>query len=238
MANPILRSILCSLLIWGSSFLVPHYLYAQTGWGTATSLGQNFTPKAQVPKIAMDPQGNAIAVWAQGNSTGVLSIWANRYDVKSGSWGTPALIEQNSGVATLPQIGVDNNGNAVAVWVQNDGTFNRMMANRYVAGQGWGTPQVIESNTGDADFPRVAVNGSGNAMALWKQFMPHGLALIEALLARGDLEDYHLVHAARADLCRRLGRTTEAQVSYERALGLTQQEPERRFLQRRLNELQ
>src|SRR5438552_158304 len=64
-----------------------------------------------------------------------------------------------------------------------------------------------------------------------------GLALIEALLARGDLEDYHLVHAARADLCRRLGRTTEAQVSYERALGLTRQEPERRFLQRRLNEL-
>ncbi len=65
-----------------------------------------------------------------------------------------------------------------------------------------------------------------------------GLALIEALLARGDLEDYHLVHAARADLCRRLGRTTEAQISYERALGLTQQEPERRFLRRRLNELQ
>ena len=64
-----------------------------------------------------------------------------------------------------------------------------------------------------------------------------GLALIEALLARGDLEDYHLVHAARADLCRRLGRTTEAQVSYERALGLTQQEPERRFLRRRLQEL-
>jgi RNA polymerase sigma-70 factor (ECF subfamily) len=64
-----------------------------------------------------------------------------------------------------------------------------------------------------------------------------GLTLIEAILARGDLEDYHLVHAARADLCRRLGRTTEAQVSYERALGLTQQEPERRFLQRRLQEL-
>ena len=64
-----------------------------------------------------------------------------------------------------------------------------------------------------------------------------GLALIEALLVRGDLEDYHLVHAARADLCRRLGRTAEAQVSYERALGLTQQEPERRFLERRLREL-
>jgi RNA polymerase sigma-70 factor (ECF subfamily) len=64
-----------------------------------------------------------------------------------------------------------------------------------------------------------------------------GLALIDAILSSGDLEDYHLVHAARADLCRRLGRITEARVSYERALDLTRQEPERRFLQRRLQEL-
>ncbi|MBA3493700.1 MAG: RNA polymerase subunit sigma-24, partial [Gammaproteobacteria bacterium] len=65
-----------------------------------------------------------------------------------------------------------------------------------------------------------------------------GLDLIDALLARGDLGDYHLAHSARADLCRRLGRTTEARASYERALGLTKQEPERRFLERRLAELQ
>jgi len=64
-----------------------------------------------------------------------------------------------------------------------------------------------------------------------------GLTLIDAILARGDLVDYHLAHAARADLCRRLGRTAEARASYERALGLTRQEPERRFLERRLGEL-
>jgi RNA polymerase sigma-70 factor, ECF subfamily len=64
-----------------------------------------------------------------------------------------------------------------------------------------------------------------------------GLELVDAILARGDLENYHLAHAARADLCRRLGRTAESSASYERALGLTKQEPERRFLQRRLAEL-
>jgi RNA polymerase sigma-70 factor (ECF subfamily) len=64
-----------------------------------------------------------------------------------------------------------------------------------------------------------------------------GLDLINALLARGELENYHLAHAARADLCRRLGHTAEARASYERALTLTQQEPERRFLKRRLSEL-
>jgi len=64
-----------------------------------------------------------------------------------------------------------------------------------------------------------------------------GLALIDAILVRGDLGDYHLAHSARADLCRRLGRTAEARASYERALGLARQEPERRFLKRRLGEL-
>ena len=64
-----------------------------------------------------------------------------------------------------------------------------------------------------------------------------GLALIDAILARGDLAEYHLAHSARADLCRRLGRTADARASYERALALTRQEPERRFLERRLTEL-
>jgi RNA polymerase sigma-70 factor (ECF subfamily) len=64
-----------------------------------------------------------------------------------------------------------------------------------------------------------------------------GLVLIDAILARGDLTDYHLAHAARADLCRRLGRTAEAQASYETALTLARMEPERRFLERRLFEL-
>lgn len=64
-----------------------------------------------------------------------------------------------------------------------------------------------------------------------------GLVLIDAILDRGDLLDYRLAHAARADLCRRLGRTTDARGSYERALALTRQEPERRFLERRLAEL-
>jgi RNA polymerase sigma-70 factor, ECF subfamily len=64
-----------------------------------------------------------------------------------------------------------------------------------------------------------------------------GLSLIDAILARGDLTDYHLAHAARADLCRRLGRKADARASYEMALRLARQEPERRFLERRLAEL-
>jgi RNA polymerase sigma-70 factor (ECF subfamily) len=64
-----------------------------------------------------------------------------------------------------------------------------------------------------------------------------GLALIDAILARGELADYHLAHSARAELCRRLGRTAEARAAYERALALARQGPQRRFLERRLGEL-
>jgi RNA polymerase sigma-70 factor (ECF subfamily) len=64
-----------------------------------------------------------------------------------------------------------------------------------------------------------------------------GLVLIDAILARGDLVDYYLAHSARAELNRRLGRTADARAAYERALALTQLEPEQRFLERRLGEL-
>jgi RNA polymerase sigma-70 factor (ECF subfamily) len=64
-----------------------------------------------------------------------------------------------------------------------------------------------------------------------------GLALVDAILDRGDLRNYRLAHAARADLCRRLGKTAEARASYKRALALTKQEPERRFLEKRLRSL-
>ena len=64
-----------------------------------------------------------------------------------------------------------------------------------------------------------------------------GLDLVNTILARGDLDAYHLAHAAKADLCRRLGRKAEASAAYERALSLTQQGPERHFLERRLADL-
>src|SRR5688572_27067811 len=64
-----------------------------------------------------------------------------------------------------------------------------------------------------------------------------GLTIIDGILARGDLDGYHLAHSARADLCRRLGRIADARAAYQRALELVQQEPAKRFLEKRLREL-
>ncbi len=86
-----------------------------------------------------------------------------------------------------------------------------------------------------APSPIVELN---RAVALAMRDGPRaGLERIDAILAAGDLADFHLAHAARADLCRRLGEKSKAIASYRRALELTRQEPERRFLERRLREL-
>jgi RNA polymerase sigma-70 factor, ECF subfamily len=64
-----------------------------------------------------------------------------------------------------------------------------------------------------------------------------GLKLIDSILSQAELADYHLAHAARADLCRRLGKTADAKASYQQAFAIARQEPERRFLEKRLAEL-
>jgi RNA polymerase sigma-70 factor (ECF subfamily) len=89
--------------------------------------------------------------------------------------------------------------------------------------------------TGNDASPVIALN---RAVAVAMRDGPAaGLQLIDEILKRGELKDYHLAHSARAELCRRLGRTDEARAGFERALALTRQGPERRFLERRLREL-
>lgn len=87
------------------------------------------------------------------------------------AWGTASLIEtDNAGHASDPQIVFDNNGNALAVWVQSDGTRNNIWANHYTVGTGWGTAAQIETDTGNANQAQIAIDASGNALAVWTQF--------------------------------------------------------------------
>ena len=105
-----------------------------------------------------------------------------------------------------------------------------------VAATDWGEIVGLYDVLARAD-PSPVVELNRAAAVAMRDGPAAGLALVDAILARGELEDFHLAHSARADLCRRLGRTAEARASYERALGLTRQEPQRRFLERRLREL-
>jgi hypothetical protein len=150
--------------IWANRF------GAGTGWETATLIETDNAGDASSPQVAVDAAGNTIAVWYQSDGTR-NNIWANRF-VSGIGWGTAALIEtDNAGSASFPQVAVDAEGNAIAVWWQYDGTRDNIWANRFGAGTGWGTALLIETdNAGGASFPQVAVDASGNAIAVWNQF--------------------------------------------------------------------
>jgi hypothetical protein len=143
---------------------------ASTGlWADALPLEKSDEP-ASSPRIAMDAGGNAIAIWQQYDATR-NNIYFNRYSVSSG-WGSATLLETNdSGTAVEQQISMDAAGNAVAVWQQHDGTRFNIWARRYDASAGWGVPQPIDSNDGDATVPQVALDANGNATAVWRQLV-------------------------------------------------------------------
>jgi hypothetical protein len=143
---------------------------AATGWGTAVLIEGNNAGEAGVPEIAFDANGNALAVWYQSDGSR-YNIWANRYTAATG-WGAAELIEvDNAGDAFDPQIAIDASGNALAVWRQFDDTVDNIWTNRYTAGTGWGTAELIENNNaGDATEVQIAFDASGNALAVWRQF--------------------------------------------------------------------
>ena len=103
-----------------------------------------------------------------GKLMGTDYTWS--FTTKDGDWGTAELIEtDNAGSAYSPRIAFDGSGNAIAVWYQNDGTRANITANRF-NGTSWGTAELIETdNAGHAEYPEIAFDGSGNAIAVWQQ---------------------------------------------------------------------
>lgn len=150
--------------IWANRFSA-----ASGTWGAA-QLIETESGNADAPQITLDADGNAIAVWDQSDGTR-SNIWANHFSAAGNTWGTAQLIEAESGNARAPQVALDANGNAIAVWAQSDGTRNNIWANRFSAASGtWETAQVIETEPGNAGAPQVALDASGNAIAVWEQF--------------------------------------------------------------------
>ncbi len=148
--------------------MVTRYI-AGVGWGAALPIESN-PGIANTPQIAVAAGGNAIAVWHQTGAAG-NDIWANHYDAGSDTWTGPLLLETDDTAGALnPQIAGDAAGNAVVVWKQSDGTRNNILANRYVAGVGWQGAALIETDPGTAGNPSVAMDGNGNAGAVWTQF--------------------------------------------------------------------
>jgi Bacterial Ig-like domain len=148
-----------------------HYVIG-SGWGLPISI-ESEQSSVNIVQIALDPNGNAFAVWAQGTANfGHSSIWSNRY-LAGSEWGQPTLLEQNDiAPGQAPALAVDAAGNAIVVWQHSDlsRTETDIWANRHVAGTGWTGADLIEKqNLGNANSAQVATDPSGNAIAVWKQ---------------------------------------------------------------------
>lgn len=141
---------------------------AQTGlWGTAELIELNEGDASQLD-IAADPSGNVTAVW-QMYGEGQFNVWVNRYDVNQSKWGTKRLLEtDNAGVASVPQVAMDKNGNTLALWQQHNGIERNIYSSRYNdISDTWSSPVVIDSEAGEAWLPEFAFDQQGNAQAVW-----------------------------------------------------------------------
>jgi hypothetical protein len=139
---------------------------AGSGWGVAQLIETDNAGDAFNPRVAMDSQGNAVAVWQQSDGMHT-HIGANRYMVGTG-WSTAVWIDApDASDAHTPQVSFDVQGNAVAVWQQQQGTRSSIHGNRMVAGAGWGSATPIENGSGHASAPQIASDASGQVLVVW-----------------------------------------------------------------------
>ena len=163
-----------AVAVWAQGNGIWSNRYASgTGWGVATTISSG--GGAEAPQVAMGGSGSATAVWRQLDGA-QYSIYANRYLPGTG-WGTATIIDTGAGQAGGvtgasialggPQVGMDTNGNAIAVWPQWDGGGWSIYANRYVPGTGWGTDALIENSLDNTYDPKMAMNRTGTAIVVW-----------------------------------------------------------------------
>ena len=150
--------------IWANSYMKGF------GWSTPELLETDNGGNAMRPQIAMNGDGDAIAIWYQVDSNNHWDVWANSY-MKGTGWSGPIRIESDDGGTVSPDVAIDDNGNTIAVWGQSDSASRySIWSNRYVNGVGWSVPELLETDdSGGAYHAKVAMDKNGNATAVWYQ---------------------------------------------------------------------
>jgi len=151
----------------GRNIVISHSA-PSSGWDSPQTFGAD-NRFAEFPKIAVDGAGNAFVLWLEGEAY-PNNAYVNRYSPGTG-WSSPQLIATNVGPAASTNISFDTSGNAMAVWNQSDlNNHFHVYSCLYVAGNGWGSPGVVDGNTLDSIEPALTGDGSGRFRAIWVQF--------------------------------------------------------------------
>jgi len=171
-----------AMVVWASNdafgvgFGVLMNVYNSTSgnWNAAALTVESTFSNTSAPQVAINDRGHAMVVW---ESVGSGDIQAKRWDVTNGGppfdTGLTEVIGSGSGDSDH-QIVVDFNGDALAVWTQQDGVFPNFVSNMYSkrydrATDTWGTASLLETLPGDADAPQITIDSRGNAIAVWQQ---------------------------------------------------------------------
>jgi len=118
--------------------------------------------------LAVDFQGQAVALWERDDEFGQDSLWASHYRPK-GSWSTPEMMELVVGRSSVPALAIDGKGNAIAIWEQSDNFETGIWSNSYTPDIGWGLGAQVEFSPANAYEPKVGFSADGRALAVWAQ---------------------------------------------------------------------
>jgi hypothetical protein len=141
------------------------------GWGATQLLQADATMQGYLPQIAMTEDGDALVAWSQiDKTTYIFNVASARYSARTGWKAQETLPGSDS--AGAPMLGTDERGNAIAVWTRMDPTTyqDNVFASKYSVKQGWDAPEMLQPGTDvNGNQLRLAMNSSGQAMALWKE---------------------------------------------------------------------
>lgn len=166
----ILAAAVCILqLLFTALFMLPLARGVPSGWGVPQLLEHDDTGNATNPRIALNDDRFGISAWVQSNGSRT-SIWGARL-LPGVTWQPAVLLEfDDSGDAEMPDVGIDEDGNAFVIWVQSNGSRVSVWGNRCDPSGVWEGPSLLETNdTGNATDPALAVDPSGDAFAVWAQ---------------------------------------------------------------------
>jgi hypothetical protein len=150
--------------LWGTRYV------AGAGWVSPRLIEEVNLGDALSPHVRVSSSGNTVVVWRQSDGTR-FNIWSRLYAPDVVGWRAPLLVETHDAEASEPRVALGEDGNAIAVWLQRRSTQLDVLASTLAARDtAWATAEPIEfESQGDADAPQVALDGSGNALVVWRQ---------------------------------------------------------------------
>ncbi len=173
-------------------------------WGTTELIEENFFYASRSPKITMNASGEGMAVWPTSTDSRER-IRANYFD--GTGWGTAEFIDLPGGDAFSPGVVMDAAGNAMAVWEQRDLTNNYQSWANHFDGIAWGTPELISELIHvpfayDARYPKIAMNASGSAMAVWRASGDGGQGILTSYFngTSWEPDPYHIFSSGNDDI--------------------------------------